>query len=64
MLLQKGASHSLTAEDGTAPLHVAAQNGHRSTTEILLKHGADPNSANQAGKLPLHAAAQHGHAGI
>ena len=32
-------------QDGTTPLYVACQNGHKQTVDVLLKNGANPNLA-------------------
>ncbi len=34
-------------QDGWTPLHVASQNGHRETVEVLLEHSADVNTRNK-----------------
>ncbi|VDL94913.1 unnamed protein product [Schistocephalus solidus] len=55
------------------PLHLAAQNGHKQTTRILLYFGADVNAKNKVtqhpptssyGDTPLHTATRYGHTGV
>ncbi|CAF3407987.1 unnamed protein product [Rotaria sp. Silwood1] len=48
-------------EDGKTPLHLASEQGHISSIEILLKYGANALIENYLGQLPLHVAAQNGH---
>ena len=37
---------------GETPLHIAAQNGHLSIVEFLIKSGADINKSRNCGKTP------------
>ncbi|XP_074249716.1 GA-binding protein subunit beta-1 isoform X5 [Saimiri boliviensis] len=48
---------------GTSPLHLAAQYGHYSTTEVLLRagHGADVNAKDMLKMTALHWATEHNH---
>ena len=39
------ASYKVVFQDGWTPLHIAAQYGHDSTVESLIKCGADINAA-------------------
>ncbi|CAF1027311.1 unnamed protein product [Adineta ricciae] len=48
-------------EDGKTPLHLAAEQGHISSIEVLLRYHADVLLANYLGQLPLHVAIQNGH---
>jgi ankyrin repeat protein len=48
-------------EDGKTPLHFAAEQGHTSCVEILLKYGVDVLLPNYLGQLALHTAIQNGH---
>ncbi|CAF3769703.1 unnamed protein product [Rotaria socialis] len=48
-------------QDGKTPLHLAAEQGHLSCIEILLKHSANVLLESYLGQLPLHVAIQHGH---
>ena len=34
----------ITIQDQCTPLHIASQNGHSSTVEVLIKAGADVNA--------------------
>ena len=34
----------ITIQDQYTPLHIASQNGHSSTVEVLIKAGADVNA--------------------
>ena len=47
--------------EGTAPLHVAAQNGHIEIVRLLIQHGADKNMTDQHEATPLFKAAANGH---
>lgn len=46
---------------GTSPLHFAAQHGHLSTAEILLRAGISRDARTKVDRTPLHVAAQEGH---
>eukprot|EP00105_Crassostrea_gigas_P035545 XP_019919693.1 PREDICTED: ankyrin repeat and SOCS box protein 3-like [Crassostrea gigas] len=48
-------------EDGPSPLHIACQNGHDSTVQLLLSKGADINLCMEYGASPLYMACQNGH---
>ncbi|CAG0894858.1 unnamed protein product [Darwinula stevensoni] len=52
------------AKLGYTALHLAAQNGHASVVEVLLKSGVNRNVTNKMEKTPLHLAATEGHANI
>eukprot|EP00123_Amoebidium_parasiticum_P016653 comp23535_c0_seq1/m.39632 comp23535_c0_seq1/g.39632 ORF comp23535_c0_seq1/g.39632 comp23535_c0_seq1/m.39632 type:complete len:1134 (-) comp23535_c0_seq1:21-3422(-) len=51
----------LTGLSQMTPLHVAAQYGHASIVDMLLKRGAQPDSTDENGCTPLHLAARAGH---
>lgn len=46
---------------GTSPLHMAAQNGHLSTAEVLIRAGISRDARTKVDRTPLHVAAQEGH---
>lgn len=46
---------------GTSPLHMAAQHGHLSTAEVLLRAGISRDARTKVDRTPLHVAAQEGH---
>ncbi|XP_016071032.1 PREDICTED: GA-binding protein subunit beta-2 isoform X4 [Miniopterus natalensis] len=49
---------------GTSPLHLAAQYGHYSTAEVLLRAGVSRDARTKVDRTPLHMAAADGHAHI
>ncbi|XP_032906134.1 GA-binding protein subunit beta-1 isoform X5 [Amblyraja radiata] len=49
---------------GTSPLHLAAQYGHYSTAEVLLRAGVSRDARTKVDRTPLHMAASAGHANI
>ncbi|XP_056142248.1 GA-binding protein subunit beta-2-like [Lampris incognitus] len=49
---------------GTSPLHLAAQYGHHSTAEVLLRAGVSRDARTKVDKTPLHMAATEGHSSI
>ncbi|XP_071942699.1 uncharacterized protein [Antedon mediterranea] len=49
---------------GTSPLHLAAQHGHLSTAEVLLRAGVSRDARTKVDRTPLHMAAQEGHKDI
>jgi len=51
---------SLTDDNGSTPLHLAASNGHYDVADLLVGYGADVNAANKKGRTSLHAAAVAG----
>lgn len=42
--------------NGNRPVHIAAQNGHFETLQLLIKKGADLNAQNAKGNTPIHMA--------
>ncbi|KAJ8273642.1 hypothetical protein GJAV_G00103940 [Gymnothorax javanicus] len=49
---------------GTSPLHLAAQHGHYSTAEVLLRAGVSRDARTKVDRTPLHMAASQGHSSI
>ncbi|XP_016392751.1 GA-binding protein subunit beta-1 isoform X4 [Sinocyclocheilus rhinocerous] len=49
---------------GTSPLHLSAQFGHYSTTEVLLRAGVSRDARTKVDRTPLHMAASQGHTRI
>ncbi|NWI66160.1 GABP2 protein, partial [Todus mexicanus] len=47
---------------GTFPLHVAAQYGHYSTVQVLLRAGVSRDAQTKVDRTPLHMATADGHA--
>ena len=41
---------------GSAPLHIAARDGHKRIAELLIANGADVNAKSEFGTTPLHSA--------
>lgn len=52
---------NVAAEDGTTPLHIAAQDGYLAIAHYLLCRGASINAATNLGVRPVHLAAQKGY---
>jgi uncharacterized protein len=46
---------------GDTPLHLAARNGHREVSEILIEYGGNPTIANNAAQKPSCLARLGGH---
>ncbi|KAJ9579497.1 hypothetical protein L9F63_004845, partial [Diploptera punctata] len=63
LLISKGAPFA-TDWLGTSPLHVAAQYGHVSTAEVLLRAGISRDARTKVERTPLHIAAQEGNTPI
>jgi ankyrin repeat protein len=63
VLAQHGADLSKAAKDGTAPIHLACQNGRYASLEVLLDNHVDSNLrvANEIGDTPAIIATQIGH---
>uniref|UniRef100_A0A8D2D748 GA binding protein transcription factor subunit beta 2 n=1 Tax=Sciurus vulgaris TaxID=55149 RepID=A0A8D2D748_SCIVU len=59
-----GAGSVPDEELGTSPLHLAAQYGHYSTAEVLLRAGVSRDARTKVDRTPLHMAAADGHAHI
>lgn len=49
---------------GTSPLHLAAQYGHYSTAEVLLRAGVSRDARTKVDRTPLHMASSEGHSSI
>lgn len=66
-LLNNGADPNVRNEDGTTPLHIAAECGDPyvyidrvKIADMLMKHGADPNAGDSHKQTPLMIAADNG----
>ncbi|XP_072304468.1 GA-binding protein subunit beta-2a isoform X2 [Eucyclogobius newberryi] len=46
---------------GTSPLHLAAQHGHYSTADVLIRAGVSRDARTKVDRTPLHMAAAEGH---
>ena len=57
-LLVSANLESGTAQDGSTPLHLAAQGGKLEIMSVLMEAGANPNSRRWDGGTPLYVAAQ------
>ncbi len=67
--LDKGVDVNAKREDGSTPLHGAAEGGHGEIVELLITAGADLHATTVpmlggGGWIPLHSAARQGHRGI
>ncbi|CAD7698742.1 unnamed protein product [Ostreobium quekettii] len=60
-LMKAHASPGVLNEDGFAPIHSAAQNGHESMVSLLLSNGVNVDSQTSAGSTALMQAAKHNH---
>ena len=61
-LIENKADVNAANRDGTTPLFMAAQGGHREIIALLLDHGADAKQARKNDSVsPLYIAAQQGH---
>ena len=49
---------------GTSPLHFAAQFGHLTTAEVLLRAGISRDARTKVDRTPLHVCSQEGHVEI
>ncbi|CAF3624587.1 unnamed protein product [Fusarium graminearum] len=63
-LLDYGADPSMTARDGSTPLHYAAMRGDEKKTRMLIEAGSTVDTSDVAGRSPLHTAAVNGHAAV
>jgi ankyrin repeat protein len=51
--------NSVDAKNGNYPLHIAAQNGHRTLCALMVSKGAKVNAQNGTGTTPLHMALEY-----
>ena len=59
--MKAGAAVDKARATGATPLYVAAQNGHLTVVEALVKAGATVDQAEANGVTPLYIASQKGH---
>ncbi|XP_067275313.1 GA-binding protein subunit beta-1 isoform X1 [Pseudorasbora parva] len=64
ILMANGAPFTTDWQLGTSPLHLSAQFGHYSTTEVLLRAGVSRDARTKVDRTPLHMAASEGHTRI
>jgi ankyrin repeat protein len=62
--LARGADPNERDDDGTPPLHHAADRGSAALALLLLCYGSDPNACDASGATVLHRAALNAHAGV
>jgi ankyrin repeat protein len=63
-LLKAGAGVNAMSDDGSTPLHWAAEGGSAELVTMLLKAGAEVNAMSNVGWTPLHSAAERGYAWV
>jgi ankyrin repeat protein len=56
LLTSLEAVNCVDSNNGNCPIHIAAQNGHFETVQLLIKRGADLNVQNAKGNTPIHMA--------
>lgn len=56
LLVSLEAVNSVDSNNGNRPVHIAAQNGHFETLQLLINKGADLNAQNAKGNTPIHMA--------
>jgi len=54
LLEPPGAADFTDPQNGNAPIHIAAQNGHNNVVELLLQKKCNINAQNLKGNTPLH----------
>ena len=57
-------SGSMAKSDGSTPLMIASQNGHKDTVDLLIDAKADVNVQNNNGATALYVASQNGHSEV
>jgi hypothetical protein len=60
-LISRGANVNARLDDGSTPLHEAAQLGEEAMVRRLIQAGADPNAVRRDGRSPRALAAAQGH---
>ncbi|XP_036452094.1 ankyrin repeat domain-containing protein 53 isoform X2 [Colossoma macropomum] len=60
-LLEHGAQHNVSTDEGLSPLHMAAAEGLRECVETLVEVGADTRACDSRGHTPLDLARIWGH---